>query len=98
MRGEKTFEFRLNTGERKKIKIGDLIYLKSTSHIAAAKVASVSFFKSWEEVLSKHFETDFAYCFKNKEDALTELSKYYTDLDIKKYGLVTYELSEVKSV
>lgn len=98
LRGEKTFEFRLNTEERKKIKPGDLIYLKSTSNIVAAKVASVSFFKSWEEVLSKHFETDFAYCFKNKEDALNELSKYYADSDIGKYGLVAYKLSEVKSV
>ena len=98
LRGEKTFEFRLNTKEKKKIKPGDLIYLKSANHIVATKVASVSFFGSWEEVLLKHFETDFAYCFKNKEEALIELSRYYADLDIEKYGLVGYELSEVKSV
>lgn len=98
LRGEKTFEFRLNTEERKKIKSGDLIYLKSANDVVAAKVASAYFFNSRKEVLLKHFETDFVYCFKNKEDALKELSKYYADLDIEKYGLVAYELSEVKSV
>ncbi len=95
---EKNFEFRLNTPERNKIKTGSLVCLKSDSHALIAKIYQIQHYKNWETALEKHFDNDFRYCFKNQDEALLELSKYYTQADIQKYGLVAYELSEVKNV
>ena len=95
---EKTFEFRLNTPDRSKIKISSLVCLKSDSQTLIAKIGKVHHYKNWEMALEKHFNSDFCYCFKNQNEALFELSKYYTHADIQKYGLVAYELTEVKNV
>ncbi len=95
---EKTFEFRLNTPDRKKIKKGSLICLKSDSHTLISKIGKMHHYKNWKTALIKHFDSDFHYCFKNQNEALLELSKYYTQADIQKYGLVAYELTEVKNV
>ncbi len=95
---EKTFEFRLNTPDRNKIKTGELVCLKSDRKILITKIVEINHYKNWEIALSKHFDSDFRYCFKNENEALLELSKYYTQADIKKYGLVAFKLSEVKNV
>lgn len=95
---EKTFEFRLNTPERSKIKTGSLVCLKSNNYALVAKISKILHYKNWEMALEKHFDTDFRYCFKNQNEALLELSKYYTQEDIQKYGLVAYGLTEVKNV
>lgn len=95
---EKTFEFRLNTPDRSKIKMSSLVCLKSDSQTLIAKIGKILHYKNWEMALEKHFDTDFNYCFKNQNEALLELSKYYTHADIQKYGLVAYELTEVKNV
>lgn len=95
---EKTFEFRLNTPDRSKIKMNSLVCLKSNNHTLIAKINKILHYKNWEMALEKHFDTDFNYCFKNQNEALLELSKYYTHADIQKYGLVAYELTEVKNV
>ena len=95
---EKTFEFRLNTPDRNIIKTGSLVCLKSDNHTLIAKINKILHYKNWEMALKKHFNTDFNYCFKNQNEALLELSKYYTYADIQKYGLVAYELTEVKNV
>ena len=95
---EKTFEFRLNTPDGKKIKKDSLICLKSDSHTLISKIGKIHHYKNWETALVKHFDSDFRYCFKNQNEALLELSKYYTQADIQKYGLVAYELTEVKNV
>lgn len=94
----KNFEFRLNTPDRNKIKKDSLICLKSDSHTLIAKIGEIHHYKNWEIALEKHFDSDFRYCFKNKNEALLELSKYYTQADIQKYGLLGYELTEVKNV
>lgn len=94
---EKTFEFRLNTPDRSKIKTGSLICLKSDSHTLIAKIGKIYHYENWEMALEKHFNSDFRYCFKNKNEALLELSKYYAQADIKKYGLAAFELLEVKN-
>ncbi len=95
---EKTFEFRLKTQDRCKIKTGSLVCLKSNCHTLTAKIGKILHYKNWEMALEKHFNSDFYYCFKNQNEALLELSKYYTHADIQKYGLVAYELTEVKNV
>ncbi len=95
---DKTFEFRLNTPERNKIKTGSLICLKNDKNILFAKVGEIYHYKNWETALEKHFTSDFSYCFKNETEALLELSKYYSRKDIEKYGLVAFELAEVKNV
>lgn len=95
---EKTFEFRLNTPERSKIKTSSLVCLKSDSLTLITKIGKIYHYKNWEMALEKHFNNDFNYCFKNKNEALFELSKYYTQTDIQKYGLVAYELAEAKNV
>ena len=95
---DKTFEFRLNTPERNKIKTGSLICLKSKNSVLIAKIGEIYHYKNWEMALEKHFASDFSYCFKNQTEALLELSNYYSRQDIKKYGLVAFELSEVKNV
>ena len=95
---EKTFEFRLNTPNRSKIKTGSLVCLKSDECTLITKIGKILHYKNWETALIKHFNSDFSYCFKNQNEALLELSKYYTQSDIKKCGLVAFELLEVKNV
>ncbi len=95
---DKTFEFRLNAPERNKIKTGSLICLKNDKNILIAKIGEIYHYKNWEMALEKHFSSDFSYCFKNHTEALLELSNYYSRQDIEKYGLVAFELSEVKNV
>ena len=97
--GTKKHEYRLNTQERKSIKIGDQITLISNqddSKYINALVTSKQEYKSWEEALNEHWEDDFKGKYDTLDDALKVCYKFYSHDEVEKYGIVKLGIIPIK--
>lgn len=93
----KTIEMRLNDEKRKKIKQDDLIEftnIKSKEKLLV-KVVNLYHYKTFEELYKNHNKISIGYL---KEDVPnpSDMSIYYNQSDIKKYGTLAIEIKLAK--
>ena len=95
--GTKTVELRLNDEKRKKIKQDDLIEftnIKSKEKLLV-KVVNLYHYENFEELYKNHNKISIGYL---KEDVPnpSDMSIYYNQSDIKKYGTLAIEIRLAK--
>src|SRR5690554_6156040 len=101
IQGKKTKEYRLNDEFRKEIKVGDTLLLAAgfgKDDYVRVEVKGVSKFNTWEEALKESWEEQFFYLNINQDQVLKECKKYYEANDVKKYGIVVFEIEPIKNV
>ena len=91
--GTKTIEMRLYDEKRRKINVGDIIEFDNdnTDIIIKVEVIKLHLFKTFDELYNYFDKTAIGY----KEDEMpdpNDMSKYYKDEDIEKYGVVGIEI------
>lgn len=97
--GIKKHEYRLNTEERRNIKIGDTIVLISNqnkNNFVKVSVNSIEHYDNWHEALNSYWEEDFINLFTNKEEAIHECHKFYSKLEVDTYGIVVFGIKVLK--
>lgn len=93
--GTKQHEYRLATSERRQVRIGDVLILRNKSNLqdfAKTRVKSIEIYDSWEEPLKKYWEQDFQGMFESLEQAICGCYKFYSKDDVKKYGIIVFEI------
>lgn len=100
-KGSKTIELRLNDKKRQKINIGDRIefYCSDINSVIFAEVIKLHKFSDFEQ-LYKALPLEKCGYSKNdlKSAHYTDMEKYYTKSQIKKYGALGIELSKITAV
>ena len=97
--GIKRHEYRLATKERRNIKIGDVLFLtnnQNNNDFVKVVVRSISFCNTWEEAVSKYWDTELRHIYLTKEDAINDCSKFYTREDVKINGIIVFEIELFK--
>ncbi|MBQ2657588.1 MAG: ASCH domain-containing protein [Erysipelotrichaceae bacterium] len=100
LEGIKKHEFRLNTEERRDIRIGDYLILISkqdNERYAKVIVSQKQYYDSWEEVIDDYWEEEFNSFFETKEKMIKEVYKYYSKEEINEYGIICYEIRNYKT-
>lgn len=95
--GLKKHEFRLNTTEREKVKIGDYLILEGKQekkNYVKVIVTNIKKYISWNDIADEYWEKEFCYFFDTKEIFLKEVSKYYQGKEIEEYGIICYEIEK----
>lgn len=90
----KTVEMRLNDEKRQSIKIGDVIIFQNNETLEKlyTKVEKLHNYKSFEELYANFSKDKLGY--KEDEEANHEdMLKYYSEEQIKKYGVLGIEIS-----
>lgn len=95
--GKKRIEIRLAEPKREKIKIGDTITfleLPEKEKSVTTKVVSKNHFSNIQELLDTYSPSDIGFPNRSKEEVLKSrfLDQIYTDSQIQKYGLITFEI------
>lgn len=92
--GSKNVEARVNDEKRRKLKVGDtLIFLKRPleEEYCIAKVTNLKYFDTFKD-MGKYYDFKRLYLEDYTMDMwLKELSRFYSDEEIKKYGVVAIE-------
>lgn len=92
--GSKNVEARVNDEKRRKLKVGDtLIFLKRPleEENCKARVTDLKYFDTFEQ-MGKNYDFKRLYLESYTMDMwLKELSRFYSDEEIKKYGVVAIE-------
>lgn len=94
--GKKRHEYRLNNETRRNIKIGDIIVLISNQNkndFIKVKVLNKQVYNSWEDALVECWDQDFKELYPSIEDALKVCYKFYSKVDVDKYGIVVYTIT-----
>ncbi len=91
--GTKTIEMRLYDEKRKKINKNDLIEFTNviSNEILITQVINIYRYKDFDELYKNHDKVSVGYD-TNEEARPSDMSMYYSDEDIKKYGVVGIEL------
>ncbi|MGN1061303.1 MAG: ASCH domain-containing protein [Candidatus Coproplasma sp.] len=90
--GKKIVEMRLNDEKRQGIKQGDIIEFTSPKgKVLEVKVAAVNRFESFEELYRNYSKEALGY-YEGEEVSPKDMLDYYTEEDIKKYGVVAIEI------
>ena len=93
--GIKRHEYRLATPERRRIKIGDILILTSNQDInnyIKVVVKSFCFFDTWQEPIDKYWVDELRHIYSSKEEAIEDCSKFYTRDDVRKNGIIAFEV------
>lgn len=91
---QKTIEMRLYDNKRKEILIGDTIKFFNTedpSIFLIVKVKELYIFKNFKDLYEKFDKVKLGY-FENDIPNYTDMEKYYSKDNIKKYGVVGIEI------
>lgn len=98
--GIKKHEYRLASPERRNIKIGDnlvLISNQNNKNYVRTTVVAINIYNSWQDALKNYWEEDFKGLFDSLEDALIECHRFYKDEDVKRYGIIVFDVKPVKT-
>ena len=90
-KGDKDIEVRLNDEKRRKLKVGDtLVFLKRPleDEMIEAKVMGLDYYKNFDELVDNYDMKRIYLDGYTKEMYLTEMARFYTDEEQKKYGVV----------
>lgn len=93
--GIKKREYRLAKPERLKINIGDTIRLVSDNdedYYIDVTVSGISKYSGWEDALKEYWMDDFKGLYDSFKDVINECKKYYKEEDIKKYGIIVFDI------
>ena len=92
-RGTKTIEMRLYDEKRRTVQVGDEIEFSNndTGKILQTKVLNLHHFQNFEE-LYKCFDKEKLGYHKEEIAKPADMSQFYSDEDIKKYGVVGIEI------
>ena len=94
--GNKTIEMRLYDEKRNLINIGDKIIFtdRETGNVLITRVKKLYLFKSFEELYKNFDKEKLGY---NSAELANpkDMSKYYSDKDIEKYGVVGIEIEVI---
>jgi len=96
---KKTHEYRLNTKERQRIKANDSILLTSVedpSESLEVIVTKKTLYRCWEVAILKNWRKDFFDTFHSFSKTLKELKTYYPAEDVRKYGIVMFDIKIAK--
>lgn len=93
--GQKTIEMRLYDEKRQKIKVGDIIEFSNNSNdIIKTKVIDIHRFNNFDELYNNFDKEKLGY-FEDEVANPNDMSKYYSEEDIKKYGVVGIEIKKI---
>ena len=98
--GGKKREYRINDERHSSIQIGDVLLLASVSdpyRFARVEVTGINHYKSWEEALSAHWTEDFSSLFSTFDGALGECRRYYDKRKVDQYGIVVFDIRNLKA-
>ena len=97
--GVKKHEYRLASPDRRTIKAGDnlvLISNQNNKNYVRTTVTGVAVYSSWREALLNYWEEDFKGLYDSLDDALIECRRFYKDEDVKKYGIIVFDVKPVR--
>ena len=96
--GSKDIEMRLYDDKRRKIKVGDIITFTNRSTLCSfdVRVVKLHVYRSFEGLYVFFDKERLGY--KKEEIASSEdMKKYYSDEDIRKYGVVGIEIEKIST-
>ncbi len=96
--GTKTIEMRLYDEKRKKVKVGDLIEFTNVlnNEKLITRVINLYRYKDFDELYKNHDKVSIGY---NEDEKASpcDMSMYYSDEDIEKYGVVGIKIKKVNN-
>lgn len=69
-----------------------LLQIKKNNLFVRVKVKGYKNYVSWEDSLKENWENDFSFTNMTYEELLKEFHNYYRNDDVKKYGIVVYDI------
>ena len=92
----KTIEMRLNDEKRRKVKIHDLIEFTNirTGEKLFTKVINLHYYNDFDELYKNHDKTSIGYSMEDIPNP-SDMSIYYNESDIKKYGTLAIEINVI---
>ena len=95
--GRKDVEMRLLTEERKKLSIGDQIrFINNVSQkTVLVEVTGLQRFKTFKELYAAYSKYRLGYHEEDKAD-YHDMNQFYTDENIKKFGVIAIEIKLIK--
>ena len=96
--GKKKHEYRLNTPDRRILSIGDQITLVSNENLKdtlVVTITDISIHPNWLDTLEDYWKEDFEGLFDNLDDLINECNKFYSPEQIKKCGIVRFEIKRL---
>lgn len=97
----KKHEYRLCNEEKSKIKPGDYINLVSNDNekdCSKVIVTKVDRYSNWEDALKDDWKPDFANVVDTLDKAIEICKTFYSEEDVKKYGIIKYEIKCVDGI
>ncbi|MBR3145816.1 MAG: ASCH domain-containing protein [Bacilli bacterium] len=92
--GVKDVEVRVNDEKRRRLHVGDtLVFLKRPEEIEKlyAKVTNLVYFNSFEEVVDAYDMKKIYLDNTSKEEYINLMKRFYSDEEVKEYGVVAIE-------
>lgn len=98
-KGNKIREYRINDEKRKLVHIGDTIEFQKLPNLKekiVVDVIKIENYKTLEEAIQSHFESDFATRHSNVEETVNSFYKrgFCNKEEEKKYGCVVFEIKK----
>ena len=93
--GIEKHEYRLNTPDRRSLSIEDKINLVSNVNpkdTLVVTITDISIHSNWLDALKDYWKEDFEGLFNNLDDLVNECNKFYSPEQVKKYGIVRFEI------
>ena len=96
--GLKVVEMRLNTPERKKIKVGDTIEFtnRDTNEVLKVEVINLKSFPTFKELYEAYPKEKLGYL-KDEEANYRDMNEYYSDIDITSNGVLAIEIRKTST-
>ncbi len=92
--GKKVVEMRLNTVERQKIKIGDILHFSYESNTLDVRVTNIRHFLTFKELYESYPKEKLGYQ-KDEECSYHDMEIYYSLDDITKFGVIAFEIERI---
>lgn len=94
--GTKTIEMRLYDEKRRKLKSGDLIEFTNITSNEKLKIQVINLYryKDFDELYQNHDKVSIGYN-ENEKANPSDMSMYYSDEDIEKYGVVGIKIKVI---
>lgn len=94
--GKKDIEMRLYDEKRQKIQVGDTIEFSNveTGQILNTEVVNIHKYNDFNELYSNFDKTRLGY-YDDEEAKAKDMSQYYSDEEIQKYGVVGIEIKKI---
>lgn len=95
---QKKHEYRLYTEKRRKIRVNDVIILidnDDQNNLLEVKVMDIKIYRDWPSALIDNYQIDFKGLYNSLDECVEACQKFYDSKDIKRYGIVVYEIEKI---